>query len=604
RRIRQAITNIYSQISGTGFLLTPKSLIPHSDSQFHHTKAYLLLLFPTCTMAPRSKRDSRRNAAESNKNRKPKNDARSESTCNDDGIWEHAGVTKLKFYATVSLFEDTIGTCDWVIQTEMDKANGWLQPQHHEQSKTPEGQLLDQVALLFARAKNLKRGEGRDNCAASTAVNVTATSMIKDAEEKTLTVFIAKNGGPQEFDGVGDEDFATNLEEWHNGLGATGLPANPRQDEMWETLQEFWYRRHRYYIYEIQQQSSRWTKDAGCIDLQGDNPHAGIMKALHDNPRPRQQFERDLAHVQKLLGWVAEAEEGGSVLNDQRVRNAFVNRICFEDDETWGSLILNWSMIQGSSASDLVSENLEHFCRTVKYFKLLKTCLAVWRCFSSFPGWNISFEFLPKPPRDKISKHELAKQVRELFKDNSSNINPKIKDAMVRLKGRFNRTHIHRSLHAEIQLLQDHIQPKTQVSEHDTRNLHPYFGCSKLACFFCWEVTRSLGFSMRNTHGKVFPGCAFPLQSGPDNAGPRVASCLTDAYSRIDAKIWKWDGESIPLISNTEPAYSGIPGPTAIGSSRVGAEATGLGEDNYEDPRNDNEEDSAEDSWDLWDLDE
>jgi hypothetical protein len=73
-----------------------------------------------------------------------------------------------------------------------------------------------------------------------------------------LQICIAKNDGPQNFDGEDDIAFAEKLALWYNTATPTMPPAG--DDVMWKSLQKFWSRRNHYYVREIIDIRNNWIK--------------------------------------------------------------------------------------------------------------------------------------------------------------------------------------------------------------------------------------------------------------------------------------------------------------------------------------------------------
>ncbi len=124
---------------------------------------------------------------------------------------------------------------------------GWVSGEPDADSSTTiTGSLLDLVARFFARAMKLENDSVRNRCPATASDNVTATAMGKGGKKDRLVIYIAKNGGPQDFDGKSDEAMADELESWYNGLDPKALPDDP-EDPIWSAMQTFWY--HRLFCY-------------------------------------------------------------------------------------------------------------------------------------------------------------------------------------------------------------------------------------------------------------------------------------------------------------------------------------------------------------------
>jgi len=89
----------------------------------------------------------------------------------------------------------------------------------HPESESTQGCLLDQTALLFARAKQFKDPKNDQYpCPSSAGANVTATAMetetYLDGKEDYVNIYIVKNAGPQDFGDISDGTFASKLQTW------------------------------------------------------------------------------------------------------------------------------------------------------------------------------------------------------------------------------------------------------------------------------------------------------------------------------------------------------------------------------------------------------
>lgn len=64
------------------------------------------------------------------------------------------------------------------------------------------------------------------------------------------------------------------------------------------------------------------------------------------------------------------------------------------------------------------------------------------------------------------------------------------------------KTDFHRYFDCELQSLDDFL---------DNPDVYDYFGCSKLSCFFCWEICKGTPCQTKDSHVEVYPACAFPF---------------------------------------------------------------------------------------------
>ena len=173
----------------------------------------------------------------------------SDELIDDEEIWSLAKIDRVKFYAA-ALVHDCV-----------DSQRSWSWPYAHAKGSCAlESQFLDQLALLFARAKklNLKDTE-RDNypCPSSTGQNVTATSLWTSPDDRRI-IYVAKNDGAQRIDNTGDEEFGNKIADWLSSLDSRAKPQMANNGEMWRNLQDFWFHRHRFYVHEIKAIQKCW----------------------------------------------------------------------------------------------------------------------------------------------------------------------------------------------------------------------------------------------------------------------------------------------------------------------------------------------------------
>jgi hypothetical protein len=521
-------------------------------------------------MAPSSKH------AEAKSHRKDKNDQNSRGQqrnaalpvqWNDDELWHqsHLQLGKLDFYAQAELFAETLKTCTW--------ATGAA---HHRYSRTPKGQFLDQIALFFAREKNLPggSGEGRDKSESGTEQNVTAATLETDPRNRSIVIHLAKNGGPQHFGESHDEEFASVLATWYNELDVNSSSPLAQRDGMWEKMQESWFRRHRFYIDQIHEECFRHSMPSNNPERRN-TPPTSLMDVVRRDHGLAMQFQEDWAHVNKLLLWLAEAGGPRKIVNDSTLRNAFVDRICFEDNERWGQL--NYRLRVRELDPEMATWSFfRFFPRVINYFKLLKTCLATWNMFvwmkSLFGDWQLSFNFLPRPEIDIIPGEQMQLAVHSM-----QFLGEAIEAKAEKLELSFGARNFRRYIHCELQLVQHlegvALQPETGkfLPTHGGRTVFPYIGCSKLACFFCWELTSAKGFSMRNTHGRIISGCGFPVHVRTDASDP-VVDRMNEMSARMEEELQGWKGQPTNphLVSNTVAGGSLAPEVELMGETDEG----------------------------------
>ncbi|KAF2670996.1 hypothetical protein BT63DRAFT_423257 [Microthyrium microscopicum] len=439
---------------------------------------------------------------------------------------------------------------------QIDDPQWTHEPEDNEGSKSPHGQFLDQLALIFARAKLASSAEFTlylnknnlpkiDTCAGEARDNVTATALMEPtvsdhvACPNVMQVFIAKNSGPQRFDDLDDRKFASKLEEWYNHLNVRNLPPDPTTI-MWKRLLSFWRWRHRYYVLKIKAawdelQRSSLFLSGSLVDL-GPSPELDYI-ALQD----------DCEHIQKLISWL-EAETLEHILSRDSALNRFVYRVCWEDRNAWSTFKIDRNQEAPEGLSNKQWGRIKTLLKIVTNFKLLKTLKLFWKaCISlsrAYPKYKIAMKFLPKYRIDQIDNEPFLRYMEQCSIDH-----PESKKDLDKIKGGVDKRYFDRLFHCELQVLRlhgtvalDSVDGLTRVSEDGVWKLLRYVGCSKLSCFFCWEVLRSCGFYTRNTHGKLCANCAFPLQNLPEGSTQKVVNCLARLNSEMEvvcAKVFR-----------------------------------------------------------------
>jgi hypothetical protein len=267
----------------------------------------------------------------------------------DDLAWGSANNNANTFYAAAFWFESTDSKRLWTKQLVDD-----------EKSESVRGLFLDQIALLFARAKKIKSNSyPQDPCPSEAKDNVTATAWGKhyvQNEQQYAPIYIAKNNGPQHFDDRSDVQFAAELETWYDKLAPDSLPDDAFQDPMWISMQDFWLRRHRFYTDEIRTVHRRWRL-THKIELGKDQPTPEFLRGLYEvndcefkRPIPKmiigesgeayrkraefpdiQAFQDDWDHVGVLLDLLYKHRES---IQDDDVLNSYVKQIC-SDQVIW-----------------------------------------------------------------------------------------------------------------------------------------------------------------------------------------------------------------------------------------------------------------------------
>lgn len=430
-------------------------------------------------------------------------------------------------------------------------------------SKTVLGKLLDGVALLFARYKKTREDDTQ-----STADYVTATAYKEANDGDPAIIYIAKNGGPSELDDIDDKDFARELSQWYNSVSSEPAFPQPSSDAaIWNSMIKFWKRRLETYVDRVKDLRALWNKyhasDLGPLEQEladskkdlfvgriGDaNLHGPpVFKLSREAPYYKNAMD-DRRQVMELLKLCEKFEESsgrhrplGQAEIDENLKT-LINDICFEVEGDWKQEY-DWKAARLQANADARTV----FRKFVKAFKMLRTLRSIWNAFSQFhkdhPKLKLCFRVLDSPVVTPLSTSKLGRAIEDWWErwwekhshefetdDHGSKPRDNLKKTLrqrsesgvgfakklykarcrvLELEGRFDRL-----VHCELQLLNI---PEVK--------LDPYFGCSKLSCYFCWELLQSLNFSTRNTHGKMYPYCAFPLGSLDETARETAENCL------------------------------------------------------------------------------
>ena len=368
-----------------------------------------------------------------------------------------------------------------------------------------EKQLLDGIALLFARFKGKQQNASKQ----SSVQHVTATAMEK--REQCFIVYIAKNNGPQEMDDLSDKDFAQKLTAWF------GKDLSEESDRnMLQEMNKFWQQRQKYY--------EDGAKRIWKRHFQNDSNKAFETVLKHGDTTDlktfKDRFQEDCEDVRKLMESLMEPSDSRSNCDTDKFKN--LRRQSYEE-------------LKHTESQEAIS-----FRKLIKFLKLFGTIPIFWGHSIEFrkrTGYrNVKLEFLeaqnlenfplstapiigaieswnmphissdPPSPTSGKKNYEAVKTFEE-----------EKQDAVARVRNcNQSQGKINRYFHCELQLLDKFLGNEAVVN---------YFGCSKLSCFMCWGVLEGTRFSTRDTHAKIYPGCAFPfgIQKGADYSRLTVA---------------------------------------------------------------------------------
>jgi OTT_1508-like deaminase len=542
----------------------------------------------------------------------------------DDLTWGSANRANL-FYAAAFLSEGTNPKRSWKERLLDD-----------EKSESTRGLFLDQIALLFARAKTIKSSSyPQDPCPSEAGENVTAIAWGKhyiQNQQQYVPIYVAKNNGPQSFDDRSDVQFAAELEAWYNKLSPDSLAEDAFQDPMWVSMQNFWLRRHRFYTDEIRTIHRRWRLTYK-IELGKDEPTTEFLRGLYDvndcqnkQPFPKllagedaeacqvrhelpemQAFRDDWHRVGVLLGLLYEL---GESIQDDDVLNGYVKHICSNDG------IWRQTYSKPTPERRKKYKLQDDFRKIVKYLKMLKTLSSVWNaCIllkRQVPAVKLSFRFLlrqemtpiPVKPlqdllkswKDRITEQH-SKEPAESNSDGKSiqSSQASLVEQLEGTKKRFyNMKSIPRMFHCELQLLlvpngvhylpvaecetsPRNGPPKFKYDKTKNEAIFTYIGCSKYSCYLCWKILCSLSYSTKNTHSQLHCGCAIPIHtlSLPRRFYGTWEARLFKISTRLEKKILNDKfSTTVDLMTQTATTPDRLLGP--IGSVSIAMESEDL----------------------------
>ncbi|KAF2664104.1 hypothetical protein BT63DRAFT_418239 [Microthyrium microscopicum] len=473
----------------------------------------------------------------------------------DEPIWAYQNLQKDQFYAALYFFTYSKST----------QPTDYLQNAAVAMAGDARNQLLDKLALLFARYRNSEKMD-RYGCPpefetktrpSTTAENVTAIALEMPPEPDrhikqrscNWTFWIAKNRGSQDFDAMNDDIFAKKLERWYNDFeGPLILNVG---DEIWSDVQQFWMRRSCYYFEILQKLRSKWFPVAKDPLYTTEPPPKLLEYFSAMNPA---NVRTDWEHVWSLIEKLKfNSNDWKQSIND------YVNCICFEDTQTWresqyaryGARSAQAGNGEEDSKTNLSTNQLREKSQIAKEFReaiiclqLLRTPKSVLEKFLNFRhrqqnATSISIRFLPVTNVDKLKAERIHSTIKAWYGEKvknvdgqklfaldgaRSNLTFKQHSKLVLRKLPREAQEIHTSFHCELQLLGKFMTNK---------NVHMYFGCSKLSCYLCWAVLTGSRFRTRGSHGEISPDCVFPFQfSGEDE--DKSYNQLAEALKRVE----------------------------------------------------------------------
>jgi len=410
--------------------------------------------------------------------------------------------------------------------------------------------FLDTIALLSAHFKPRPNATGeRDSDAQHQFLSrhVTATGMRK--AENLVTIYIAKNGGPQDFNGKGDREFADFLQKWLNsrrksmdkGLLQKWTPHLIIEDEDFEDyIGVWWSSRLDYYEHQIK---SKWCPQEFTEVSKYSQTH-------HDGKVDIKNFTSDWNDVKDLI---LQSTSSGTSVRECLLRSSGT----YQDIDRQ-----NYPRVAGSHCP--AAQRFRKVIKSSGFLHTIRRALRTCRCFrDSLRGQTVEVEYEPfkKPmnlPKERIiQKFESLVHEPRLASPVKRNLQQAISEIKKQrsLKGRF---------HCELQMLK---------KLHAQNDVVDYFGCSKRSCFFCWEILRGTQFITRDTHNKLYYKWFVPFTGG--NLAPslkQVAKLLSTRFStlieqpRQPPSILMSETESLATIRSREfqADSSGEPIPASL----------------------------------------
>ena len=431
-------------------------------------------------------------------------------------IWTFGQVNKASFYASV-VFLGTVRPNQRVISSP-PQLPPRTKPYEPPKPKDPTNELLDLLAKLFARYKSNNSAEAQRTYpkveGLRGAHGVTATALKFSCEEggdpgnHNWTIYIAKNAGPQDFDGQSDIDVAAELALWYNGLEGDNLSIPGPEEPVWGKIAQFWRRRSSFILDELLLIRKEWTNDSHTGRTGLPRPLKKYCEAYKNETPPltERAIERDWALARDILLSLKPEDSG-----DETTISALVSSVCFSSN--------GWSAAQYPKSRYKMGEQLR---KAVQFLKLLKTPKSVLKSLIRFrrdhPEARLRFTFLPECTVSPLRLEEMNK-IREVIQDwPEPPINPlrvegrrkrvelihRFKKDREKVLGKLNAMSggLYRTFHCELQLMD-------KFWYHD--DVHPYFGGSKLSCYLCATLLGISKYRTGGSHLRLYADCAFPF---------------------------------------------------------------------------------------------
>ena len=427
----------------------------------------------------------------------------------NSSLWKLPGLDKDNFYAAALLLS--------VIKGNINVGR------HYRQPKTPEAtrDFLDHLADCFARSKLQDRRK-----------HVSATAMVRNEKQKTITLYIAKNQseniiGPSESPENREvvknknDDFAKSLIEWFN-LSDGDDAAQPDDNDLhdpsaiFKTMCDFNTSRLKFYIQEIRE------ADVDALDF---------VVANYLDEKFRSGWEKAKGVITKCQGYEPCTKD--SEISSEEVSLLRCAQLA-------GQARGNADFQQFASAVETSPESkrirVERLTYVAGGIKYLGRLFAAYKHFQHFchierqKGFSCHYKLLPSLDwtwdgdtyLQKIESWNeilnLSKVQRSTDSQTDHGVREKISDIV---KKRNNKALVH----CEMQLLMHFSGP-------DAEKCEDYFGCSKKSCWLCWQMMlKNSRYIMKDTHRKIYPAWVFPFDYSASQ--PTIAEGLITAYNSM-----------------------------------------------------------------------
>lgn len=429
---------------------------------------------PSNFLSGRGKRLERSNEPKDTISNTTSGIVRPDTTNDAEPIWNIPGLQKDQFYAAafyLSRVQRSQERLDWK-QKEMHYPN--------PETTNTEKELLDGVALLFARVKNPPELKPQ---------HVTATAMSKT--DKGLMIHVAKNNGPE----PEDIDFARELSSLFSKKPSGPVP---------NIMKHFWKNRSEFYKQNLAPIWKRLEKKHD--ELTGIYRGTSVDSGL---------FKDDWEDIASLIG---------SRKSDSSLIGYKLLEIGRQDYPKLGP------------ESDSPQKLANDFRKLVKYIKLLGTVPRVWRILVNYRHHiegTIQFDCIQAPrkfPLDPIPIADTMESWDGVRKNSEGEVSKFWEEKENAVKELRERPMINRYFHCELQLLDNFIA---------ANNVFDYFGCSKLSCFICWGVLDGTPYRTKNTHAKVYPTCAFPFGISEGDRQVRLMRAMRSVQNYLLERVFR-----------------------------------------------------------------